>query len=52
MWNENRMRRQGGIRALLHAVVNHSTKDELLSEPYVEECGHYEGMVERTSVRH
>ena len=45
-WNENRMRRQGGIRALLHAVVNHSTKDELLREPYVEECGQYEGMVE------
>ncbi len=45
-WNENRMRRQGGIRALLHAVVNHTTKDELLREPYVEDCGHYEGMVE------
>lgn len=45
-WNENRMRRQGGIRALLHAVVNHSTRDELLREPYIEECGYYEGMVE------
>ncbi len=45
-WNENRMRRQGGIRALLYAVINHSTKEELLLEPYVEDCGRYEGMVE------
>lgn len=45
-WNENRMRRQGGIRALLYAVVNHSSKEELLREPYVEGCGCYENMVE------
>lgn len=45
-WNENRMRRQGGIRALMHAVVNHSTREELLQQPYLEDCGHYEGMVE------
>lgn len=45
-WNENRMRRQGGIRALLHAVVNHSTKEQLLSEPYLNDCRQYEGMVE------
>ena len=45
-WNENRMRRQGGIRALLHAVVNHSTREELLKEPYVDNCRRYEGMVE------
>lgn len=45
-WNENRMRRQGGIRALLYAVINHSSKEELLQEPYVEDCGKYEGMVE------
>ncbi len=45
-WNENRMRRQGGIRALLHAVINHSTKEELLLDPYVENCHRYEGMVE------
>lgn len=45
-WNENRMRRQGGIRALLHAVVNHSTREELLKEPYVNDCHRYEGMVE------
>lgn len=45
-WNENRMRRQGGIRALLHAVINHSTREELLMDPYVENCSRYEGMVE------
>ena len=45
-WNENRMRRQGGIRALLHAVMNHSTREELLVDPYVENCHQYEGMVE------
>ena len=45
-WNENRMRSLGGIRALLHAVINHSTKEELLIDPYVKNCLHYEGMVE------
>ena len=45
-WNENRMRSLGGIRALLHAVMNHSTKEELLLDPYVENCHRYEGMVE------
>uniref|UniRef100_UPI0040572572 SpoIIE family protein phosphatase n=1 Tax=Agathobacter sp. TaxID=2021311 RepID=UPI0040572572 len=45
-WNENRMRRQGGIRALLHAVVNHTTKEELIELPYVEGCKQYEDMVE------
>ena len=45
-WNENRMRRQGGIRALLHAVMNHSTKEELLIDPYVENCHQYSNMVE------
>ncbi len=45
-WNENRVKRQGGIRALLYAVVNHSSKEELLQAPYVEECNRYEGMVE------
>ncbi len=45
-WNENRMRRQGGIRALLYAVMSHCTKEELLQQPYVEECHKYEGMVE------
>ena len=45
-WNENRMRRQGGIRALLHAVVNHCSKEELLQEPYVDDCRRYEKMVE------
>ncbi len=45
-WNENRMRRQGGIRALLHAVVNHSTKEELLKDPYVNDCYRYENMVD------
>ena len=45
-WNENRMRSLGGIRALLHAVINHSTKEELLVAPYVENCHRYEGMVE------
>lgn len=45
-WNENRMRRQGGIRALLHAVVNHSTKEELLQDPYLNDCRRYEGMVD------
>ena len=45
-WNENRMRRQGGIRALLHAVINHGTREELLLDPYVENCHRYEGMVE------
>ena len=45
-WNENRMRRQGGIRALLYAVVNHSSREELLQAPYVEDCRQYEGMVE------
>lgn len=45
-WNENRMRRQGGIRALLHAVLKHSTREELLLDPYVENCKRYEGMVE------
>ena len=45
-WNENRMRRQGGIRALLYAVINHGTKEDLLQESYVEGCGRYEGMVD------
>lgn len=45
-WNENRMRRQGGIRALLHAVVNHTQKEELMELPYVEGCKQYEDMVE------
>ncbi len=45
-WNENRMRCQGGIRALLYAVMNHSSKEELLLQPYVENCHRYEGMVE------
>ena len=45
-WNENRMRRQGGIRALLYAVINHSGKEELMQTPYVEECKKYENMVE------
>ena len=45
-WNENRMRRQGGIRALLHAVVNHSSKEELLKEAYVDNCSQYAHMVE------
>ena len=45
-WNENRMRSLGGIRALLHAVMNHSTREELLMAPYVENCHRYEGMVE------
>lgn len=45
-WNENRMRRQGGIRALLHAVVNHSPKEDLLHEAYVENCSQYADMVE------
>ena len=45
-WNENRMKRQGGIRALLHAVINHSTKEELLSEPYMNDCYRYENMVD------
>ncbi len=45
-WNENRMGRQGGIRALLHAVINHSSKEELLQDPYMEDCRRYEGMVE------
>jgi len=45
-WNENRMRRQGGIRAMLHAVVNHSSKEDLLRDPYVEDCRRYEGMVD------
>ena len=45
-WNENRMKRQGGIRALLHAVINHSTKEELLREPYVNDCYRYENMVD------
>lgn len=45
-WNENRMRRQGGIRALLHAVVNHSSKEELLRETYVDNCKQYPDMVE------
>ena len=45
-WNENRMKRQGGIRALLHAVVNHTQKDELMELPYVEGCKQYEDMVE------
>ncbi len=45
-WNGNRMRRQGGIRALLHAVVNHGTKEELLKEPYVDDCCQYENMVD------
>ncbi len=45
-WNENRMRRQGGIRALLHAVVNHSSKEELLHESYVDNCAQYANMVE------
>ena len=45
-WNENRMRRQGGIRALLHAVINHSSKEELLKEAYVDNCTQYTHMVE------
>ena len=45
-WNENRMRSMGGIRALLHAVINHSTREELMLDPYVETCHRYEGMVE------
>ena len=45
-WNENRMKRQGGIRALLHAVINHSSKEELLREPYVNDCYQYENMVD------
>lgn len=45
-WNENRMRSLGGIRALLHAVLNHSSKEELMQAPYVENCHRYEGMVE------
>ena len=45
-WNENRMRRQGGIRALLYAVINHSGKEELLQTPYVENCSQYEHMVD------
>lgn len=45
-WNENRMRSLGGIRALLHAVMNRSTKEELMIDPYVENCQNYEGMVE------
>lgn len=45
-WNENRMRSLGGIRALLHAVMNRSTKEELMLDPYVENCKCYEGMVE------
>lgn len=45
-WNENRMRRQGGIRALLYAVMSHSGKEELMQTPYVEECSRYENMVE------
>ena len=45
-WNENRMRSLGGIRALLHAVINQSTKEELMLVPYVQNCQCYEGMVE------
>ena len=45
-WNENRMRRQGGIRALLYAVINHSSKEELLHESYVDNCLQYPDMVE------
>ena len=45
-WNENRMRSLGGIRALLHAVINRSTKEELMLDPYVQNCQCYEGMVE------
>ena len=45
-WNENRMRSLGGIRALLHAVINRSTKEELMLDPYVQNCNYYEGMVE------
>ncbi len=45
-WNENRMRSLGGIRALLHAVLNRSTKEELLLDPYVKNCHRYEGMVD------
>lgn len=45
-WNENRMRRQGGIRALLYAVINHTQKEELIELPYVEGCKQYEDMVE------
>ena len=45
-WNENRMKRQGGIRALLHAVINHCTKEELLRDPYMNDCYRYEYMVE------
>ena len=45
-WNENRMGRQGGIRAMLHAVINHTAKAELLEDPYISDCQKYEGMVE------
>ena len=45
-WNENRMRRQGGIRALLYAVINHSSKEALLQESYVDNCVQYADMVE------
>lgn len=45
-WNENRMRRQGGIRAMLHAVVNHGTREELLRDPYMNDCHRYENMVD------
>lgn len=45
-WNENRMRRQGGIRAMLHAVINHSSREDLLNDPYMEDCYKYENMVE------
>ena len=45
-WNENRMRRQGGIRALLYAVVNHGSREALLEESYVEGCSQYPDMVE------
>ncbi len=45
-WNENRMRSLGGIRALLHAVLNRSSREELLLDPYVKNCKRYEGMVD------
>ena len=45
-WNQNRMRSLGGIRALLHAVINRINKEELMLDPYVENCHGYEKMVE------
>lgn len=45
-WNENRMKSQGGIRALLHAVVNQCSKEELLQFLYVNNCKKYPDMVD------